>query len=60
MRVEHAACGVGPPPPPDGERPFVKNSRAVVRSHIWMAPLLWPVRMNLLGLEPILLLPSHS
>ena len=54
-----SSCGVGPPPP-QGDRPLVKNSRAVVRSHIWMAPLLWPVRMNLRGLEPILLLPSHS
>jgi hypothetical protein len=33
---------------------------AVVRSHIWMLPLVWPVNRYRLGREPILLEPSHS
>lgn len=40
--------------------PLAARSRAVVRSHIWMAPLLWPVKINLRGRDPIRLEPSHS
>lgn len=40
--------------------PLAARSSAVVRSHIWMAPLLWPVKMNLRGREPMRLEPSHS
>ena len=40
--------------------PLAARSRAVVRSHIWMAPLLWPVKMNLRGRDPMRLEPSHS
>ena len=70
-----SSCGVGPPSPEVGS-PFEKNSNAVDKSHIWVAPQAWPVNINLkpdkivfqslkqsfylLGLLPILLLPSHS
>lgn len=40
--------------------PLLHSSKAVVRSHICIAPLEWPVNMYLRGLEPIRLLPSHS
>ena len=56
---KESTWGVGPPSP-HVERFLWKNSRAVDKSHIWMAPLLWPVKMNRRGLEPILVLPSHS
>ena len=96
-----SSCGVGPPSPVVLSCLW-KNSSPVLRSHICIAPLLWPVnqseisidmlqpirdqycyastnqrsssllinqsemsivipvKMNLLGLAPILLLPSHS
>lgn len=40
--------------------PLAARSSAVVRSHICMAPLLWPVKINLRGLDPMRLEPSHS
>lgn len=36
------------------------RSSAVVKSHICIEPFEWPVNMNLRGLEPIRLDPSHS
>ena len=41
------SCGVGPPSPEVGS-PFEKNSSAVDRSHIWVAPQACPVNMNLI------------
>lgn len=35
-------------------------SMAVVRSHIWMLPLLWPLNRYRRGREPMRLEPSHS
>lgn len=39
---------------------FWTNSKAVVRSHIWIAPLLWPDRIKRLGIDPIRDDFSHS
>ena len=41
-----SSCGVGPPSPEVGS-PFEKNSNAVDKSHIWVAPQAWPVNINL-------------
>lgn len=39
---------------------FCINSKAVVRSHIWIAPLLWPDKMKRRGIDPIRDDFSHS
>lgn len=39
---------------------FPAMSMAVVKSHIWMLPLLWPLKRYRRGREPMRLEPSHS
>jgi len=41
-------------------RHLLAKSKAVVKSHIWIAPLQCPVNINRRGLDPIRLEPSHS
>lgn len=40
--------------------PLVANSKAVVKSHIWMAPFEWPDKIKRRGRDPIRDDPSHS
>ena len=55
-----SSSGEGPPSVWAAVVSLAARSNAVVRSHIWMAPLLWPVKIKRRGREPIRLEPSHS
>lgn len=59
-RRQRSSSALGPPVIGTAESVLKSKSNAVVRSHICMAPLLCPVKINLRGRDPSLLEPSHS